>query len=81
MNRKHNKFCTTLNYFERFVVLASAITAYISMFVFRIRITSSAIELKTCVIAAEIKRYISQIKKKKKKYDKIELLANLDYVA
>ena len=81
MSRKHNKFCATLNYFERFVVLVSAITAYISMFVFPIRITSSAIELKTCAIAAGIKRYISQIKKKKKKYDKIELLANLDYVA
>ena len=38
-------------------------------------ITSSAIELKICEIAAGIKKYKSTIKKKKKKYDKIVLLA------
>ena len=40
-----------------------------------IRITSSAIGLKTCAIAEGIKKYKSIIKKKKKKHDKIVLLA------
>ena len=38
-------------------------------------IASSVIELKICVITAGIKRYKSIIEKKKKKYDKIVLLA------
>ena len=37
-------------------------------------ITSSAIGLKICVIAAGIEKYRSIIKKKKKKHDKIVLL-------
>ena len=40
-----------------------------------VEITSSAIELKNCAINAEIKRDNSTIKKKKKKHDKIVLLA------
>ena len=40
-----------------------------------IGITSSVIGLKTCVIATGIKKYNSIIKKKKKKHDKIVLLA------
>ena len=40
-----------------------------------IGITSSAIELKICAITAGIKKYKSIIKKKKKKHDKIVLLA------
>ena len=39
-----------------------------------IGITSSAIELKICVITAGIKKYQSIIKKKKKKHDKVVLL-------
>ena len=42
---------------------------------FPIRITSSAIRLKNCAIAAGIKKYKSIIKKKKKVHDKIVLLA------
>ena len=38
-------------------------------------ITSSAIGLKICAITAGIKKYKSIIKKKKKKHDKIVLLA------
>ena len=38
-------------------------------------ITSSTIELKICAITAVIKKYKSIIKKKKRKYDKIVLLA------
>ena len=40
-----------------------------------IGITSSVIGLKICAVAAGIKKYKSIIKKKKKKYDKIVLLA------
>ena len=40
-----------------------------------IGITSSVIGLKICVIATGIKKYNSIIKKKKKKHDKIVLLA------
>ena len=40
-----------------------------------IGITSSAIGLKICAITAGIKKYKSIIKKKKKKHDKIVLLA------
>ena len=40
-----------------------------------IEITSSAIRLKTCVITAGTKKYMSVIKKRKKKHDKIVLLA------
>ena len=38
-------------------------------------ITSSAIRLKTCAISAGIKTYKSMINKKKKKHEKIVLLA------
>ena len=50
--RKHKKVCTTLNYIEHFLILASTITGYISISAFTsmlgipIRITSSAIGLK-----------------------------------
>ena len=61
MSRKHKKDCKTLNYIERFLILASTINGYISIFAFAslfdipIGITSSAIGLKTCAIAAGIK--------------------------
>ena len=42
-----------------------------------IRITSSAIGLKICAITAGIKRYKSIVKKKKKKHNKIVLLAKI----
>ena len=68
MSRKRRKVCTT-NYIEHFT-LASTITGCISISAFAsltnipIEITSSAIGLKICVIAAEIKKYKSTIKKK-----------------
>ena len=81
MSKKHKKVCTTLNYIEHFLILASTITWYISISVFAsllgipIGITSSVIGLKICAIAAGIKKYKSVIKKKKKNSDKIILLA------
>ena len=72
MIRKHQKVCTTLNYIEHFLILASTINGCISVSVsasllgIPIGITSSAIQLKICAIAAGIKKYKSIIKKKKR---------------
>ena len=61
--------------------MISTITGYVSISAFAslvripMEITSSAIRLKICVITAGIKKYNSKIKKKKKKHDKIVLLA------
>ena len=73
MSRKHKKVCTTLKYIEHFLILASAITGFISIFAFAsllsilIGITSPAVGLKNCAIAAGGEKYKSIIKKKKKK--------------
>ena len=81
MSRKIKKVCTTLKYIEHFPVLASPITGCISISTFAfllgipIGITSSAVGLEICAIAAEIKKYKLTIKKKKKKHDEIVLLA------
>ena len=81
MSKKHKKVCTTLNYIEHFLIVASSITECISISVFAsligipIGITSSAKELKICAITAGIKKYKSIIKKKKKKHDEIVMLA------
>ena len=80
MSRKHKKVCTTLNYIEHFFILVSTITGCISISDFApligisIGITSSAIGLKMCTIAARTKMFKLIIKKKKKKHDKIVLL-------
>ena len=81
MSKKHKKVCTTLNCIEHFLILASAITGSISISAFTsvigipVGITSSVIGLKICAIAARIKKCKSIINKKKKKHDKIVLLA------
>ena len=77
VSKKHKKGCATLNYTEHFLVLGSIITgcvsvsAFASLVVIPIGITSSAIGLKVCAITARIKKYKSIIKKKKKKHDQI----------
>ena len=81
MSKKHKKDCSVLNYIDHLLIVLSTITAGISISAFAslvgipIRITSPAIGLKICVITAEIKRYKSIIKKKKRIHDKIVLLA------
>ena len=80
MNKKHKKVCTALNYIEHFFVLASTITGYIYIYIYILLsiprgIISSAIRIKIYSITSGIKQYNSIIKKKKKKYDKIILLA------
>ena len=72
MGKKHKLVCTTLNYIEHFLILASTITGFISIYAFAsligipIGIMSSAIRLKVCTITAGIKKYKSMIKQKKK---------------
>ena len=69
MSQNLKKICTTLNYIEHFLILASTITGCVSISAFAslvgipIGITSSAIGLKICAITAEIKKYKSIIKK------------------
>ena len=81
MSKKHKKVCTTLNYIEDILILASIITRCISISAFTslisvpIGIPSSAFGLKICAMTAGSKKYKSIIKKKKKKHDKIVLLA------
>ena len=75
------KVCTTLNFIEHIFILASTITGCLSISAFTsivgipLEITSSAIGSKICAITAGIKKYKSIIKKKKKKHNKIVLLA------
>ena len=63
------------------LIITSIITGYVIISTFDslvgvpIGITSSAIGLKTCAITAVIKKFKSIIKKKRKKHDKIVLLA------
>ena len=81
MSKKHKNICTTLNYIEHFLSLASTITGCVSISAFAsligipIWITSFATGLKICAIAAGINKYKFVITKKKKKHDKIVLLA------
>ena len=81
VSKKYQKICSVLNYIDHSLIVISAMTGIITISAFAflvgilIWITCSAIGLKICVIAAEIKKYKSVIKKKKNKYDKIVLLA------
>ena len=81
MKKKHKKVCRVLNYINHSLLVNPTITGCASIPAFAslagkpVRITSYAIGLKICVITAEIKKYKSIIKKKKRKLDKIVLLA------
>ena len=79
MCNKNKKVCTTLNYIEHFLILASAVTEFVpSCFWFftciLIGITIPVIGLKICAITAAIKKHKSIIKKNIKKHDKTVLL-------
>ena len=62
-----------MNYIEHFLIIISTITGFVSISAFvslvgiLIAISSSAIELKICVITAGIKNYKSIDKKDKKR--------------
>ena len=81
MNKKLKKVCTTLNYLEHFLIIGSAITGCVSISAFASLVgiptglATFATGLKICATTAELKKYKSIIKKKKKKHDKIVLLA------
>ena len=82
ISHKHESTCCMdLNYIEHVLILASAVTGYVSVSAFAslvgicIEITSSAIGLNICAIILKIKKYKSIIKKKKKKHGKMVLLA------
>ena len=78
---KAQKSLYNLNYIEDFLILVPTITGCISISAFAsllgipIGIMSSAIGLKICAVTAGIKKCKSIIKRKKKKHDKIVLLA------
>ena len=67
MSKKHKKVCTTLNYIEHFLILASAVTGCVSIFAFAslvgipIGIISSAVGLKIYTITTVIKSKIQQL--------------------
>ena len=71
--KKHKTTCTTLNYIEHLLFLASTVTGCVSIFAFAslfhipLDIASSAVGLKICATAAGIKKHTSIIKKKKEK--------------
>ena len=81
MGKKHKKVYRVLNYIDHLLIIVSTVTgcvsisAFTSLVVIPIGITSPAIRLKICVIAARIKKYKSITKKKEKKHDKILSLA------
>ena len=81
MSKKHKKVCRVLNHIDHLLIVISRITgrapisAFASLVVISIVITSSAVGLKICAVTGGIKKYKSIVKKKKKKHDKIILLA------
>ena len=80
MSGEYKKTYRYLNYIKHLFILASAVTgcvsvsAFTSLFPLPIGITSSAVGIKIFVITAEIKKYKSIMKKKKKNHDKLVLL-------
>ena len=78
MSKKHKKVCLTINYIEHFLISASTITgcisisAFTSMLVIPIEITSSAIGLKIRAITVGIKKYKSIIKIVLKEHNKMK---------
>ena len=81
MSKKHQEVFKVLNYIYHLIVLVSTVTgcvaipAFASLFDVPVSNVNATIGLKICVITAGIKKYKSIIKKKKKRHDKIVLLA------
>ena len=81
VSKNHKKVCRVLNYIDHLLIVIFAITWCVSISAFlclvgiAVRITSSAIRLKFCLITTGIKKYKSVSKKNKKNHDKIILLA------
>ena len=81
MKKKDKNICRVLNYIDYLLIVTSTTTGFVSISAFTslvgipIGIPISAIELKTCAITAEIKKFKSVINKTKKKHDEVTLLA------
>ena len=73
MRGKYKKTCKYLNYVKNVFIFVSTVTGCVSISVFAslfsvpVGITSSAVGIKICAVTAEIKKYKSIIKKKKRK--------------
>ena len=73
MSEKYKKECRYLNYVENLFIQSSAVSGFVSISAFAslvcvpVSITSSELGINICVIIAEIKKYKSIIKEKKKK--------------
>ena len=80
MSEKNKKTYKYLNYAENFLILSSIITGCVSISAFAslvdidLGITSFSVGINICAIIAGIRKFISIIKKKKKKHDKVVLL-------
>ena len=65
MNKKYREVCRILNYIDHLLIVISTINGCVSISAFAvlvcipIGVTSSAVELKVCVITARIKKYSS----------------------
>ena len=81
MSEKHKNVCRRLNYFEKIFVFVFAvrrsvpISAFPSVLSVPASTTNSAVGLEICASIAEIRNCKSIIKKKRKKRDKIVMLA------
>ena len=81
MSKKHKKVCRVLKYVNHSLIVISTVTgcvsisALCSLVEIPIEIASFTIGLKICVITAAFKKYKSIIKEKRKKHNKIVLLA------
>ena len=81
ISKKQVNLCRVLNYIDHTLIAVSTVTVCVSTSVFPsihcipLGISSSAIDLKICVINARIQKYKSIINEKRKKHDKIVLLA------
>ena len=80
ISSKHKKVCTGLIYFKHLLILilitrGISISAFASLVGITKGIASSAATIKIYPMTAGIKMYKSIIKKKKKKHNKIALLA------
>ena len=77
MSQKHKKMSRALNYFDHFLVFVSdangcvSISTFASLVGVPVSILSSAAGLKMSATTGAIKKYNSNIKKKRQKHDKI----------
>ena len=76
MSEKHKQVCSSLNYFEHFLIfvlsvsVCVSISAFASLTGFPVGLKSSAVELKIYAIPAGIKKCNLIINKKRKNHDK-----------